>query len=522
MGFYFFSIRSFRTHPYHAAAVLFFVLVGAVFYGPYLTELPSGIHAWAQADRLALAINYYDYGLNFFTPRTSNLSSIGGVTGVEFPLQAYLAALGGVVFGRSSIGTLFRLLDTAVTLLGFYYLFRLVYERTGHFVAGLVPGAFLLASPAFAFYAGSTLPDPFSLSLSFVGYYYWLRFLDKRHFPDLPLAVLVLGLAALIKTTTLLHLGAVLGITFLWAFFQPELLSARQRLYFLGLGGAVLGVIGAYFFRTQYLNATYQSTLFLAQVRPITDPEALHEVLRNVRRGWIAEYATVVQYRTVAVCGVLLLVYARRNLRQFRPLTLLLLGTSVLGYLFVQLMGAQFRDHDYYIICSLFPPALLVLVLALLNLGQYLGKLRHGISLGLAVLVFFLLTQGHKRLGRRMSDDYPPFSPYGHLWMRGGAAELAQANVPATAALLLLNEPAPNLSLVYFDRRGQLWETDLSKTTTANFLDRMAADSLDYLVMSPAVYEQLVPQHAAMATELELVGQKPAVVFRRRNRNRPW
>ena len=349
------SVLSFRSRPYHVVAALFFLVLGAVYYGPLLDELPNGIHTWAQTDRLSLALNFYDYGFDFFTPRTSSLESIGGITGVEFPLQAYLAALGGLIFGRGSIVTLFRLLDVAVTLLGFYYLFRLVFERTGHFVAGLVPGVFLLASPFFAFYAGGFLPDPFSLALSFVGYYYWARFFDNRHFPDLRVAVLVLGLAGLIKTTTALHLGAVAVITLVWSFLQPDRLTLRQRLEFLALMLGVVGIIGTFFVHNQHLNTTYQSGQFLAEVRPIPDPETFHDVFMNVRRSWLAEYATIPQYRILGVCIVLLLVFVRRNLRRNLPLTLLLLAATLIGLVFAQLMGAQFGVHDYYLICAALP-----------------------------------------------------------------------------------------------------------------------------------------------------------------------
>ena len=518
------SVRSFRPRPYHAAAALFFIVVGAVFYGPYLADLPTSIHAWAQSDRLALAINFYDYGFQFLTPRTYTLESIGGITGVEFPLQAYVAALGGLVFGRGSIVTLYRLLDVAATLLGFYYLFRLVFERTGHFVAGLVPGAFLLASPFFAFYAGGFLPDPFSLSLSFVAYYYWARFFETRHFPDLRLAVLVLGVAALIKTTTALHLVAVAGITLLWAFVQPDRMTLRQRLEFLGTVAGILGVLVFFFLHNQLLNETYQSGQFLATIRPITDPEMLHEVLHSVRRDWLAEYATNTQYRTLAVCGVLLVVFIGRNVRHYLPLTLLLLAATGIGLLFVKLMGEQFGVHDYYAICAALPPALLLLLLALLNLGRYGGRLRYATSLGLAVLVLSLTANGYKRLHRRSSDHYLPFPPFTHVWMRGGAAELARARVPQASTILVFNEPSPNIPLVYFDRRGRTWTPQaVSAVTTDDFLNRMATDSLDYLVMAPATWAQLpAAQHPAMAAGFEQVGQSPALVFRRRNRTRPW
>ena len=512
-----------RARPYHAAAALFFAVVAVVYYLPYLRALPTGIHAWAQSDRLSLAINFYDYGFHFFTPRTSSLASIGGVTGVEFPIQAYLVALGGLVFGRDSIGTLFRLLDVAVVVLGFYYLFRLVYERTGHFVAGLVPGAFLLASPFFAFYAGSVMSDPFSLSLSLVGYYYWLRFFDERRFADVRRALLLLALAGLVKTTTALHFGAMVGITLLWAYLEPALLQPRQRWQLLGWAGLGGGLIALFFFHNQHLNATYRSEQFLAAANPIQDPEKFHDVWQTVRSNWLAEYATRTQYRILAVCAVLLVVFVRPNLRRYLPLTLLLLASVVIAYVFVQLMGAQLGVHDYYLICSLIPPALLLLVLALLNLGRYTGRVRYAISVGLGALTIFLVVSGYKRLHRRMSDDYPPFSQYyTHLWLRGGAEELRRAGVPETSGILVVDQ-APNTALVYFDRRGLVWQPDNpGALTAADFLTRMAADSLDYAIMPPGLYAQLAPQHAAFAAAFESVGQVPAVVLRRRDRKRPW
>lgn len=517
-------VRSLRARPYHAAAALFFILVGAFFYGPFLHDLPNGIHTWAQTDRLAVALNFYDYGFDFFTPRTSALVSIGGITGVEFPLQAYVAALGGLVFGRGSIVTLFRLLDVVVTLVGCYYLFRLVFEHTGHFVAGLVPGAFLLASPFFSFYAAGFVPDPFSLSLSFVAYYYWLRFFETRHFPDLRLALLVLGLAALVKTTTFMHFTAVAGITLLWSFLEPGRLTLRQRLEFLGLAGGVVVVVGLFFAHNQSLNATYQSGQFLAEARPIPDDDVLHDVLKYVRRDWINEYATPLQYGTLAVCGGLLLLFIRRNIRRYLPLTLLLVAATLLGVVFVQLMGVQLSAHDYYAICSAIPPAMLLLLLGLLNVGHYTGKVRYATSLGLGVLLLVLVANGYERTHARLSDDYPPFSPYAHIWMRGGAAELARAQVPAASTILVLDELAPNAALVYFDRRGLTWQPqDVAAVSTGDLLNRMANDSLDYLVMAPSVYARLpAAQHETMATEFDEVGQHPAMVFRRRNRTRPW
>ncbi|MBX0292551.1 glycosyltransferase family 39 protein [Hymenobacter sp. HSC-4F20] len=512
-----------RARPFHIAALLLFIGVGLAFYVPFLGTLPVGPHAWAQADRLALAVNFYDYGFNFFKPRTSSLNSIGGITGVEFPLPSYLAALCGLVVGRENINGAFRAIDAAVAVVGFYYLFRLIYERTGHFVAALVPGAFLLSSPFFAFYAVSYLPDPVSLSLSFVGYYYWLRFFEQRTFRDLLVAVAVLTLAGLIKTTTSLHLAALVGLTLGWEYLAAEpLLTVRQRRQLLGAVLAGVGLIVAFFVHNQHLNATYQSGQFLAEARPITDDDVRQQVWFYIRRDWLAEYATNTQYRVLAVCGALLLVFAWPNLRRHLPLTLLLLATAAISYLFFQLMGAQMGVHDYYFICSFIPPAVLLLVLALLNIARYTGWVRYATTAGLAGLAVVFVVQGYTRLQRRMSDEYPPFSPYAYEWMRGGADLLRRAGVPPQAQVLLFNDPAPNLGLVYFDRRGRNWQYEVDKLTPDNLLDEMATDSLEYVLMAPAVYEKLAPQQEALNAAFEPLALQPAVVLRRRDMRRTW
>lgn len=512
-----------RACPPRWVALGLFTGLALLFYGRYLTHLPEGLHAWAQADRLSLALNFYDFGFDFWHPRTSALLSVGGITGVEFPLPAYLAALGGLLFGRGAIPTLFRLLDVAVAVLGFWYLFRLVHERTGSFIGGLVPGAFLLSAPTYAFYAGTFLPDPVSLSLSFVGYYYWLRFFDSRNFRSLLFALLVLTLASLLKTTTALYLAAVVGITVLWACQEPDLLSARQRRWLLVAVGASFGALALFIQHNQRLNTAYASEQFLATVRPITNDEDYHRVWSNIRRAWFREYATKTMYAMLVACIPLVLWRLRRYLRRPRlPLLLLFVASVPLAYLFYKLLGVQLDVHDYYIICSFMPPAILLLVLALLELGGLRGRGRALVTTGLGLLVVWLVGSGYFRLRQRFSDDYPPFSEfYTHAWMRGGANLLKQLQVPATARILVLDDPAPNLALVYFDRRGLTWQPSLSTLYSADILRKMAGDSLNYVVMSPKAYQQL-PERAALRVDFVVLAEQPVAVLRRKKTSLAW
>jgi len=492
--------------------------------------MPEGIHVWPQADRLALAINFYDGGFHFWYPRTSSFSpadfsSIGGVTGVEFPIQAYLAALGGLLLGRENILPIFRMLDASMAVVGFWYLFRLVYERTGSFGAGLLPGAFLLASPMFIAYAGSTLPDPFSLSLTFVGYYYWLRYFTARsQFTDLLLAFGLLSLAALIKTTCVLHLLAIGGITFLYGFLEPLRFTTRQQLALGSTLGAGLAAVVGFYSHNQWLDENYQAKQFLAEAMPVVPFSTWHTFVMRFFDLWRYEYLSRTDYIVLGLSLVLVLVWLRRSWRQQRPL-LLLLGAAVgIGIVFYRLMGPQINIHDYYVICSFLPIAMLVLVLALVLVGTALrpgGQPRQVVNLSLVVLSGYLAYSSFGKLAGRMSDYYPPASAgYTHRWMRGGAGYLRQAGVPAQARVLVLGDWGPNTALVYFDRRGETWLAYIPELTVAKLEERMSADSLQYVIMQREAYMQLIPQGPALQEAFTPVLEQPMTVLRRRHPER--
>ena len=509
------------SHPYHVAAAVFFLITGFVLYGPYLSMLPEGFHVWPQTDRLALATNFYDFGFDFWHPRTSSIESIGGITGVEFPIQPYLAALGGLLVGRSNIVVVFRVLDALAAIAGFWYLFRIVFERTGSFAAGLLPGAFLMTAPTYAFYAGTTLPDPFSLSLTFIGYFYWLRYFDAPHrFSDLVWAFAILILAALIKTTSGLHLGAVAGITLLYVFLEPERLNHRQRLQFLGiLGAGVLLIIGFYF-HNLHLNATYQSQQFLAAAMPAEGEETWHEYMRVFKASWRDEYLTKAQYPILLAAVLLCVAFALRLWRQLRPLVLLLLASIAIGLLFYQLMGAQLAVHDYYVICSFMPPVVLALVMALIMLAQWIKTrwLRNVSAVVLLGLSGYLVHSSIGQLAGRMSDYHPPASLYyTHRWMRGGAALLQKVGVPPKAQILVLEDYSPNMALVFFDRRGRIMATYLPDTKLAAIVEYMSALGLQYVIMKPEAYARLNPERAALTEGFEVLSEQPVAVLKRRH-----
>jgi hypothetical protein len=108
-----------------------------------------------------------------------------------------------------------------------------------------------------------------------------------------------------------------------------------------------------------------------------------------------------------------------------------------------------------------------------------------------------LLVTGFQHFRARMGDPYRTFSAYySYRWMQGGAAQLAAARVPASATLLVLGEDAPNLSLVYFDRRGLTWNPDSAHLPAPGELaQKMTAANLGYLVLRQELAHALARQH---------------------------
>jgi hypothetical protein len=483
------------------AAGLFLVLI-LVYYWPSLHWLPRGIHEWAQGDRLALAFGFYDQGMNLFKPHTYSLMSADGVAGVEFPLIPYLAALGAKILGRPLLVPLYRLLTALTAWLAYYYLFRLVFERTGQFMAALVPGAFLAASPVFAYYAGNFLPDAVGASLAVVGAYYLLHFPLSRRFSDLVIAIAVYTLGTLIKLSAGVYLVAGVSAVFLWAYLQPAAFTLRQRWLLLLLTGASFGLLVGYTLYNQYLNKTYNSDLFLATARPFTTLAQCKELAGRVYKSWRYEYFVPFQYPLLFASLVLCLVRLRELLRA-EWLWCAQLGLAAIGsLLFLTLMGVQFIHHDYYVLAPFWPGLLLVVALAITQLARLLAPLpqlgRHVLFLALALGI---LLPGLHRYRARMAEPYQTFSnDYTYHWMMGGAAALTKAGIFPEATILVLGSPAPNLSLVYFDRRGLVWNPDRQNLPPSALLQQMTDVGLDYLIMPRPVFEEMSAHYADLLT----------------------
>jgi hypothetical protein len=426
-----------------------------IYYNEVLFFLPRGLHDWAQADRLSLAMNFYDNGMDFFKPATHNLASTGGITGVEFPVQSYLAAVLAKLFGRDHISPLFKLLNIVISLTGLIFLFRAGYRETRDFVFSMASPLFMFCSPIYVYYTASYLPDAAACSVAFMAFYFLLRYIDASTRRDLLWTLALLTLASLIKTSVALYLIAFVGYVFLQRILRRGHFSLRDNLLFAGASAAAALALGGYAAYNTYLNETYHSKLFLAKSNPFKSWDELSYFFNaNFKYLWMREYFLLAQYPliiAVLITAIPILLKDIAGKKRLLVFAIFLLGVVSVGIL----MGSQLQMHDYYVVSILLPAIAFGLLISITTIHrqilmpQILKQLRLFTVVALAITFFFADHHMHQRF----KPNYEPFNA-GVSWAEGGDRILAGLGIPKTERIFVLREEAPNVVLVYFDRKG--------------------------------------------------------------------
>ena len=170
-----------------------------------------GIHAWRQADTAAMARNFYETQLAH--PGLNNLWRLfypqvdwggGGYAETEFPLYPAIASGLYHIFGVHTACV--RLLSVCSSLLGLYFLYRLVelcFDRSAAFWAGL----FYAILPLSVFYGRTVQPESLVIASTLGGLYFFKRWLAEEKVRYLAAAWVFSAIALLTKVLPLVYLG---------------------------------------------------------------------------------------------------------------------------------------------------------------------------------------------------------------------------------------------------------------------------------------------------------------------------
>lgn len=489
---------SIRTSAYNSGALvaaIVVLLLGLLLGMRQVRSFPAFIHAWAQADRYALAIGYIDNGHDLFHPQTMiynkqfphtwTVDDGSTVTAADFPLHEYLISLLMRLFGTTA-PWVFRGFTMLISLVGVWFLFLMARRLTADPLKALLVAMMALTSPLYAYYFANYLPSAPALALSMAGLWAYARYYtsDKKGYWHV--AVALMALATLIRTSQAILLVALCA-------FETLRILRRETTLWDKLPSVVVAVtaIVGYMLWNGHLRDEYGS-IFLSYLLPPRDWEDVQTVFDEIHWHWRFEYFSRLQHWIVAVACmaavVLLIIRRKRNNR----LSLgWLAGVWWLGEVcFFVAMFRQYQNHDYYFLDSFFLPVLFTFILALQALPAIKGHLPV-----LVTAVLFVLLSGvmyneakHKVADRCWEGDRAYICAQR---FQDSDRWLDSLSVPHDVRLLAFLAFPQNGPFIQMQRKGYtVMEYD------ENIVSAALAFPFDYIVMENAVYDEQLLLHS--------------------------
>jgi len=203
------------------AVVLRFILIDQ----PYIDRW-----SWRQSDVAAIARNFANNGFRFAYPQIDWAGSAPGYVGTEFPILPFVAAICYKFAGvHEWIGRSQAVIFFAFSLPFFFLLVREIFGST----AAVWATFFYSFAPLNIFAGRSFMPDVPSLSLSIIGLYFFLRWIDDSKLALFLLAAIATSVALLIKLPTAVIGAPVLFVA--WRKWRWNFLKRRALWLFAAI-----------------------------------------------------------------------------------------------------------------------------------------------------------------------------------------------------------------------------------------------------------------------------------------------
>ncbi len=478
------------------------------FYKDNIKSFPSHVHAWAQADRYALALNFQKNGFDLFHPQTYNLSPQfpskiplkveEGITQVDLPIHDYMVGIIMQLTGHNG-PFVFRFYSLLWGALGFLFLFLLVLKNSQSTVKSLSVLVFAFFSPVLIYYMDGFLPSLTSVANVFIAYYFYFAYLRSRNYGNLMIAVAFALLAGLSRTPTSLFLGAM---------FLQEILAMIKQKKWNGKVVAVFviafAVLLGYFLYNRWLAMTYGS-VFLTKLLTVSSIAELKENLIFVYQSWFTSYFTIYHYITLLLFGFAFLIQRirKQKLTAFQKnLSIQILITVVVCTIYFMVMIRQFHSHDYYFLDSFYIPLILVFILFLDSLDLKSATSR--VFTGIFIILFGYFGYGKCRddMAARYADDTNNRSFCEVNSFNGSKKYLDSLGVRKDATMLVIDAYSANIPMILMDRKGYA----LIGTNEENIREFLSK-SFDYVAMqNEFILAEVVNYYPGIVDELEPIG----------------
>lgn len=490
------KIRSEKLHYLVAAASI--VVVGLLLALPRINDFPAYIHAWAQADWYSLAIGFQNNGFDFFHPETliynkqfpdwwlvDNGSTI---TSVDFPIHVYIVSLFMKIFGTTS-PWVFRVWTLICSFVGMWFLYLLARRLTDSTLKSLTVVLIAMTSPLYAYYFNSFLPSTPAISLVIIGFWAYVRYIQESETKFWHLAVAMLGLAALIRTSQAVPLVSVCCFELL-RLTKSDDNSFSFKKYLKKIQKHSLSVIVTFSVIIGYLlwNAHLRAqngSLFLSDIMPVRNWQDVRDLSENLKEIWMFRYFSQLQHWIVLVAiiaGIVFFIIRRKKLHRDSLLWLAMIylfGT----FLFFLAMLRQYNQHDYYFLDSFFIPILICLILALRHLPKHERWWSAAVSVVLVVVGISMFGTAKKGLSYMHYD--PDRAKVCAENYTGSDIWLDEIGISHDAKILSMFSYPQNSPFILMNRKGYSLMFDDEKTVNS-----VIKLNYDFMVIEDCVFNE--------------------------------
>ncbi len=461
----------------HTSLIFWVLIILLCFLYDYPSEFfqrPHGMHSWRQCDGAQFASNYFQESMDFFEPRLSICTGNDGKMVSEFPILYYLAAWLYKLFGKHDF--FLRGISLILFFLGIYALFKCIFILLKNAFYAVIVSLIIFTSPVIIDYANNFLPDVPALSLTFMGYYFFLRYRENKKTQFLIWASILFSLAGLLKITSLIGFFAIIGtycIQFLIQSIKNKNVKRIENdfaliVFFLT---PIVTCFTWIIFMKHYNHINNNTFYFTTDIRPYWDTDASLKIKIWNRFDW--QWLKMYMYRDFLHCLPFLsfLCFIIPN-KKNNGLQLWFFLTLIISFFYFLLFFKQFFHHDYYVICMLIIPTAAITIL-LHQIKVWNETIFHNSILKIGLLVLFGIMIYHgKRINKlRDSENVTQFSEFRAYW----EIEPLLDSVGITRAnkIVSVGDFTTGSSLYLMNRRGwtQCGMTNqLTKSDIENFI----------------------------------------------------
>lgn len=424
-------------------------------------------HAWANADHYAIAIGFTHNNFDFFHPETfclnpqfkaskgkkisyssskdfwdTNIENPKGISAIDFPIHQYMVSL-LMTLTKSTSPWVYRLYILLISLIGLFYLFKTSLLLNKSYIISSLLILFVYLSPVYNFYSFQFLPSAASLSLIYIAFYHYIKYLKHKIELNWLYCLLLILFASLARLPFVIYAMALMGDYFLKSITQKKI--KWKKLISLGL---LILIVGCYFlYNKLYLSKEYGSNFLNYPLYPKSFEDVYTSLWGTMyHESW--RYFTPVHYFVLLIVIVKISKSLKNTITHQKLIPLYFLITGVTLYSF--LMLRQFVAHDYYLLDTFFP--LIIITLTLLSKHLKFNFTQNKkIVLGLITLTVIFLTAINS-IGFRTRENSPLTKTIENF--SNSNKILDSLNIKSDKRILLLDAYSPNGAFIEMNRKG--------------------------------------------------------------------